>query len=239
MTPQQVLTTPPPAMHDIERENAQSIAAAEKKNANVVIIDPSKMVDPEGRLIDLEDKKAVRRWLREIYQGRRVTIEDDGQVVLFSGRGLDDDVYKCRGTARRQTYANLDGVVENSIYHSYEYGDDRHPYVIMHKTYYGAVDIGLELYATRIKVDVYDDVEDGLYKDLDIVKIKTPPGTVADGLDGRPTIYADGATSLVSLPAIKQAFDRTSNKISDSAPEINSKNKKNEKKSKNSPGDAP
>ncbi|MCL2183398.1 MAG: hypothetical protein FWB85_08020, partial [Chitinispirillia bacterium] len=182
--------------HVAREENTVSIAAANKKYAKVVSVDVAKLVDDNGDRLDLSNTSAVAKWLRDAYQGREVTIADDGQIVRFTRRGLEDGL-KRRGEAQRQTYADLDRIVENSIYYSYEPGDSKHPNVDRHKVYYGAADINRHYYGVRLKVNTYEGSDVGLYKDLAVVKIKTPSPYRGGRPDSNHTSQTEGDKTLV------------------------------------------
>jgi len=193
-------------IEQMKADNAVSIAAASKKRAIVVVVDPKKLVNKNGESINLFDTKELKQWLLSTYQGRKIKIDDDNQIVQFTRGGIESDL-KNRGEIRRQAYANLDSIVESSIYYSYELGDERHVKVNRHKTYYGAVNIGGRYYATRLKIDTFLSAEIGLYKDLVIEEIKSPSLYIGGGpSQGGRTYQDEGDIVTISVPEIIGAF---------------------------------
>jgi len=187
-------------------DNAVSIAAANKKRAVVVTVDPSKVMGIDGLPVNLLDRKEIALWLRRVYQGTIVKIRDDKQIVKFTRGGLEDDLFKSRGKPRREAYADLSDIVQNSIYYSYEFGDAQHPNVERHKTYYGIININDAYYATRIKIDTYIESDIGLYKDLDIREIKSPSLCIRGSFKSNHTYQDEGDIVTISIPEIVRAF---------------------------------
>ncbi|MCL2690069.1 MAG: hypothetical protein FWE57_09535, partial [Chitinispirillia bacterium] len=154
----------------VQMDNAISIESANKKRAAVVVVDPSKIIGWDREPVNLFNTKELKLWLLRTYQGRKIKINDDNQIVQFTRGGLESDL-KNRGEIRRQAYADLDCIIQNSIYYSYELGDVKHFNVNKHRTYYGAINIGSQNYAVRLKINTFAGSDVGLYKDLDIKEI--------------------------------------------------------------------
>ena len=188
-------------------DNAASIAAANKKWAVIVVVDPSKMVDKDGEPINLLNTKELKLWLLRTYQGRKIKIDDDNQIVQFTRGGIEDDL-KNRGEIRRQAYAGLDSIVQNSIYYSYELGDVKHFTVDKHRIYYGAIDNGGKNYAIRLKINTFVGSKVGLFKDLDVREIKSPSLYIRGGSEKSQihTYQDEGDIVTISIPEIVRAF---------------------------------
>lgn len=189
-------------------DNAVSIAEANKKYAEMVTVDTSKLVYADGSPLDLLNTKTVKKWLRDMYQNTTVTIVDDGQIVEFTTRGFESDQKrKVDRRAQRRAYANLDDIVESSIFFSYEPGDARHDYVDVQKKYYGLIDINGKYYGTRLKVDIHKGKNVGYYKDLDVAKIKSPSLLHGGSRKSDPlTHQEEGDVLLIPIPEIVRAF---------------------------------
>jgi hypothetical protein len=202
-------------------DNAASIAIANRKSAEVVIVDTSTLFYADGGSVDLSCTKAVKKWLLEMYQNTTVKIADDEQAVKFTERGFRDDL-KRRGDVKRQSYAGLKDIVRRSIYYCCEPGDARHAGVNRHKTYYGAANINGDYYAMRLKINVYGSSGDiGYFKDLAAVKIKSPfLYAGGDPKKGGRTYQTKGDVLSIPIPEIKRAFDSL-NKIIKSGQKVN------------------
>jgi hypothetical protein len=194
----------------VREDNAASIAAANKKYAAAVVIDPGKLVNKDGTQINLFSTKAIKNWLKEKYLGSWVIIADDGQIVEFTTRGFgDDQKRKADVLAQRKAYAGLDSVVVNSIYYSYELGDAKHSHVDRQKTYYGLISLSGHYYAARVRIDIHRCKKDvGYFKDFDVAKIKTPSQHHRGRLESGRTYLKEG-DDTVPIPEIVRAFERT------------------------------
>ena len=155
---------------EAEIENAKIRAEAAKKNAKVVTVDPSKMVDDGGNPVDLASASELRRWLKQKFGSTEVVVSDNGQTVRITVRGLKDSV-KRRGGEQRTVYAKLDELLQNSIYYGYELGDVDHPWIGKQDLYLAAAKIGNDTFGVRFKVDVVKGNEQGAYKDHKVIRI--------------------------------------------------------------------
>ncbi len=142
-----------------------------QKTARVVEIDPS--IIP----VDLKDTAALHTWIMERFQGKTLTIDDDGSIVGFSSPGLKASAKK-RGKEQRQTYAGLDKLLESAVYDGFVQADARHPELEGQRVYHAAMRIDDTLYAVRFKVDVpRSEPAKGYYKDHKTTKIEMAPST--------------------------------------------------------------
>jgi len=187
----------------IRMDNAVSIAAANKKRAIVVVVDPSKMVGVDGVPINILNRKEVAFWLRRVYKSTIVKIRDDEQAVKFTRGGLEDDLFKSRGKPRREAYADLSDIVQNSIYYSYELGDIKHFNVDKHRTYYGAINIDSQNYAVRLKINTFIGSDVGLFKDLDIREIKSPSLCIRGGSEKSQIRTYQDEGDIVTIPVME------------------------------------
>ena len=136
-------------------------------------------VDPSVIPVDLKDTAALRDWVRERFQGKTLTIRDDGSIVGLSAPGLKASVKK-RGHEQRQTYAGLDSLPENAVYDGFEKADARHPELEGQRVYYAAMRIGDTPYAVRFKVDMPKREQGkGYYKDHKTREIEMAPAPYA------------------------------------------------------------
>ena len=140
------------------------------KQVKIIRIDASKIMDANGNPINITSASALRQWLIKQYSGREVVVKDNGKKVRFIRKGLQDSI-KRRGTEQRQVYAELDNLLENSVYYGNESGDARHPYIERQDIYYAIAEIGGSIFGVRIKVDIEKGVENGTYKDHKIIRI--------------------------------------------------------------------
>jgi len=215
--------------HDETRGDAKVIDEADKKNVKIVTIDPSKIIDSAGNPIDLTSAARLREWLIQKYDGIDIEVADNGHIVSLKKNELRASV-KRRGKEQREIYADLDSLIENSIYFGYEPGDSRHTWIDRQNIYYAAARIGDDVYGIRFKADVKKGQHGSVYKDHRIVKIeniqkvetKWPPspcrGFSPRGIKGGKT----------EMPAsdIRSALGHSIDKISHSNKKVNSKNKK-------------
>jgi hypothetical protein len=70
------------------------------------------MVDVPALGVDIRDAGALRKMILERYLGKEVEIKSDGQLVLFTGKGLRDSL-KVRGV-HRKAFAALDRAIESA-----------------------------------------------------------------------------------------------------------------------------
>ena len=188
-------------------DNVISIASANQKRAVAVVVDPKKLVNKDGSPVDLSHTKAIKMWLRGRYRNIRVVISDDGQIVEFTTKGFgSDQKRKIDRSAQRQVYADLDSIVENSIYYGYELGDARHEYVERQKTYYGLASIDGQYYGVRLKIDLHKNQHVGFYKDLEVAKIKSPSLLHGGSRRSDPLSHQEGDAVSISIPEIVRAF---------------------------------
>lgn len=73
---------------------------------------PASMVDVPVLGVDIRDAGALRKMILERYLGKEVEIKSDGQLVLFTGKGLRDSL-KVRGV-HRKAFAALDRAIESA-----------------------------------------------------------------------------------------------------------------------------
>jgi hypothetical protein len=195
------------------------------KKMKLIHVDASKIADSDGNPINIASASALRRWLIKQYSGREVVVSDNGRTIRFTKKGLLDSI-KRRGTEQRQVYANLDGLLENSIYDSSEVGDKRHPHIDRQEIYYAAAKIGDKIYGVRFKTDIKKGQEIGMYKDHKVVEIddvieiniKEPPSPYR-GVDAPRGI--EGGVSI-SISKIREAMGLI-NKIRYADEKVNSK----------------
>ena len=132
-------------------------------------------VDPSVIPVDLKDTAALRDWVREKFQGKTLTIRDDGSIVGLADGGLRASVKK-RGEKQRPTYAGLDSLLESALHDGFEEADARHPELEGQRVYQSAMRIGDTLYAVRFKVDMPKrEPGKGYYKDHKTTKIEMAP----------------------------------------------------------------
>lgn len=72
----------------------------------------ARMVDVPVLGVDIRDAGALRKMILERYLGKEVEIKSDGQLVLFTGKGLRDSL-KVRGV-HRKAFAALDRAIESA-----------------------------------------------------------------------------------------------------------------------------
>jgi len=193
----------------MQENNAASIAEANKKCAKAVTVDTSKLVYADGTPVNLSSTKAVKQWLRAKYHDTQAVISDDGQVVEFTTKGFgDDQKRKLDKTAQRLAYADLDRIVENSIYYSSKSGDTRHEHVSRQKTYYGLINLNGRYYAVQIKIDLHKSKRAGFFKALEVTEIKSPSLLHGGGLKKDLRSHQEeGDVLSVPVLEIKLAFD--------------------------------
>ncbi|GHT69492.1 hypothetical protein FACS189452_10220 [Bacteroidia bacterium] len=185
------------------QDNAKAHKDADKKSAKVIEINPSEIVDEGGNAIDLNNTEALRKWLLAKYQGKTVEVKDDGRKVLFAGTGLKDSA-KRRGRTQRQLYADLEQLVESGIYDGYELGDSKHPNVNRQNIYFASAKIGNKVLGVRIKIDIFNGVEKGSYKDHKIAEIEIEKSPSLN--KGFYSLQQDGDLAI-AIPKIREAFD--------------------------------
>ncbi|MDR1241736.1 MAG: hypothetical protein LBM00_02970 [Deltaproteobacteria bacterium] len=186
-------------------EDGNAVAPGEQnpRIAKVVVVDPAKIVDENGKPVDLKNTAALRKWAIKQYQGRTIRIEDDGKLVLFGRDGIEASAKK-RGNKQRQAYADIDTAIENAIHDSFMETDVRHPRVEGQEVYYGAAQIGGKYYGIRFKLDKVKADKKLHYKDHKVSKIEIAPAlsaaqSIQDG--GQPP--AANAIHGISLSVLK------------------------------------
>jgi hypothetical protein len=189
------------------RENAAANAEADKKYATVVPINPTGIADEDGHPIDLTKTSALIGWLLNKYRGHEVKINDDGQIVSFFRVGLEDSL-KRRGVLQRQMYANLEGLLENSVYSGYELGDKQHPRIERQNIYYAAAGIMDNIYGVRFKVDISNGERKGAYKDHKIARLEIKkPLSLYQGQAREGGVLQNESGSFVPIREIKKALE--------------------------------
>jgi hypothetical protein len=184
----------------------------EGKTADVVAIDPDLIVDENGKKIDLKNTRELVTWIRNQYQGKEVTISDDGLYLTLTRRGIEAGA-KRRGEAQRQMYAGIDRLIETAVYDDFIIGDEAHPKIERQNIYYSAARIGEKLYSVTIKIDIPKNEDTpNYYKDHKITEIKIEPslqrGISAPLYEDSPGINKvilqdEGSISKVSLAVLR------------------------------------
>jgi hypothetical protein len=197
---------------DSQTEGPQIGSDDGDKKVKQIHVDASKIADSDGNPINIASASALRRWLIMQYCGREIVVIDNGRTIRFAKKGLLDSI-KRRGKEQRQVYADLDGLMENSIYDSSEPGDEKHPHIDRQEIYYAAAKIGDNVYGVRFKIDIKKGQEIGTYKDhkvaaiddLEGIDIKEPPSPYR-GVDAPRGI--EGGVSI-SISKIREAMGLT------------------------------
>jgi hypothetical protein len=181
------------------------------ETVDVVDIDPSLMVDENGEPVDLADTRELTKWVRKQYQGKEVTISDDGLRLMLTRKGIESSTKK-RGTEQRQVYAALDKVIEASIYAGYEEGDADHQNIERQNVYYSALRIGNndKLYSAVIKINIpFDRTNPNYYKDHKITEIKIAPTlSIGSSAKSSPSYQSVDAIDKISLSVLKENVKR-------------------------------
>lgn len=185
--------------------NAVSPGEPSPRIAPVVSVDPSTIVDADGKPINLKDTPALRNWIKEKYRDATVTINDDGTIQKFTEPNLRASV-KRRDAKQRKMYANLDGLLESALREGDVAADARHEgKVAGQNIYYSAAKIGDNYFSVRFKVDM-PLKKDGTasYKDHKVAEIEIAPALYV-GLNP-PAALAEanpGAIRGISLSVLK------------------------------------
>lgn len=184
--------------------NAVSPGEASPRIAPVVSVDPSIIVDADGKPVDLKNNESLLAWLRAQYQGKSVTITDDGQKVEFTRRGMDASL-KRRGPEQRQAYAELDNLVSGALYDDFEKANERHKgKVAGQNVYYSAAKIGDNYFAVRIKVDMpARDSGRAAYKDHKVTGIEIAPSLYRGRSPQVGSTQDESAIRGISLSVLK------------------------------------
>jgi hypothetical protein len=198
----------------LEGQGEQEGTGKEDKRVKVIHVDVSKLADSNGNAINITSARALRQWLIKHYGGREVVVSHNKRTIRFTKKGLLDSL-KRRGTEQRQAYADLDGLLESSIYDGFEAGDERHPHIDRQEIYYAAAKIGEKTYGIRFKTDIKKGQDVGTYKDHKVVEIdgveeidiKEPPSPYR-GVDSPRGI--EGGKSI-TVAKIKEAMGLTDN----------------------------
>lgn len=118
-------------------------------------------------------------------------------------------------------YADLEALIENSVYAGYELGDNNHLHVERQNIYYAAAKVGEQVYGVRFKVDIFkgNSSENGSYKDHKIAALeveKSPLLLHAESGDDSSSSLCrsrqNGVASqnendfFIAVPNIRQAF---------------------------------
>ncbi|MBR2508614.1 MAG: hypothetical protein IKB71_02605 [Lentisphaeria bacterium] len=122
--------------------------------------------------IDLKNTAAVRKYLKEHFKGREVTIKSDGKLVLFVDQGLQDALK--RKNEHRKSFSALDKIIEDSVFIAYENVDARHsnkrPDLKGQFIYSSLIKIENEIYVATIKLDDTKADSRAHFKDISIKK---------------------------------------------------------------------
>jgi hypothetical protein len=164
------------ALRQVDKDgNAVAPGERNPKIASVVEVDPAKIVDADGKPVDLKDKTSLEKWLLDNFNGVEVTIQDDGTIQRFTKRRLQSST-KRRGEKQRQMYADLVGLLENAVYDMPVPADKRHPGLSGQKIYYAAARIENEYFSVRFKLDVpKSEMQKPAYKDHKVTEIDIAP----------------------------------------------------------------
>lgn len=157
----------------------------ENEKLEVVDITDEKMLDENGKPVDILDTDALGKWVRDNLQGSSVVIDSDGSVVDFYRRGIESGVVKARvsknkketerDTTPRTLYAKLSEVIQKSIYFDFEIADARHAeksYGIEH--YYSFLKAGNQFYKVNVILNVHQNFKTS-YKGHKVYKIEIEP----------------------------------------------------------------
>ena len=175
----------------------------EGKTAEVINIDPNKILDENGKKIDLKNTRALTSWVRKHYQGRKITISDDGLRLSLTRSGMESGT-KRRGEQQRQMFAELDRLIETAVYGDFEAGNAAHPKVEKQNIYYSAARIGTQLFSVRIKIDIpADKTNPNYYKDHKITEIKIEPSLYEGSSVTGPSFQNESSINRVSLAVLK------------------------------------
>ena len=96
----------------------------------------------------------IKKYLRDKYQGREVTVRSDGTIVLFTRSGIESALKK-RGAHRRALH-RLDNLVEESHFTRWEDNDgqEKHKGLEGQLVYTGAIRLEDGIYGVELKLDV-------------------------------------------------------------------------------------
>jgi hypothetical protein len=107
---------------------------------------------------------------------KEVVINSDGTIQRFTKSGLVSSTKRSRDTNHSEMYGQLDRLISNAVFHSFEPADERHAGLQGQNVYYPVARTGGKYYSVRIKIDVSKRDIPPAYKDLKIEKeIIFPP----------------------------------------------------------------
>lgn len=188
----------------VNDEGVAAMAHEEKPRvAKVVEVDPSLLVHEDGRPVDLFSRSDMMAWLKKNLQGKIIIIANDGTIQKFIGKGLDASL-KRRGLEHSQAYANLDTILENSLFDTFEYVDARHEGKVSGQNiYYSAIKIGDKYFSIRIKVDIPLKKGWKAYKDHKITEIEIAPSLYLNSAKNASLQQNENAITGISLEILK------------------------------------
>lgn len=149
---------------------------------------------------DYADVKNLKQWLSDNLIGESVTIESDGQIVLFNSRTTKASI-KRRGEQQRGAYSVLKELVKNSEFYTFEKVDaqKKHSHLKGQDVYYSALKVGEKYYSVKIKVDISKDNLEGAYKDHKVSEINIAPNLYHSQSED---LYADIGANDISLGSL-------------------------------------
>ncbi len=178
--------------------NAVSPGESSPRIAQVVSVDPSIIVDDNGKPVNLKNTSEVRDWILKKYSDVAVQIADDGTIQKFTATGLRASAKK-RGNRQRQAYAALDNLLRNALYDKPEEVNQKHEKMNDGQlVYYSAANIGGDYYSVRFKLDKpLSKKELPAYKDHKVTEIEIAPSLY--GIQSAmPNTQNEGATAKSS-----------------------------------------
>jgi hypothetical protein len=190
----------------------------EQRIVEVININPEKIIDENGKKIDLKNTRALTDWLKKQYQGMEIKISDDGLQLTITREGLEASA-KRRGKQQRQMYAELVRLIETAVFDTYELSDydettgenEKHAKIEKQNIYYSAARIGKKYYSVCIKIDIpINKAYPNYYKDHKITEIKIEPSLTSYGsqlyqgqsVAGGP-LQDEGSITRISLAVLK------------------------------------
>jgi hypothetical protein len=121
-----------------------------------------------------EDAKQKDGTVKSVFIGDDVVINSDGTIQRFTKTGLGSSTKRMREENHNELYGQLDRLISNAVFHSFEPADERHKGLKGQNVYYSAARIGGKYYSVKIKIDVSTRDIQPAYKDHKIEKEITP-----------------------------------------------------------------
>lgn len=160
-------------------------AAQPSDSTPVVVVEVDPSIVPE-----FKKARELAKWLKDYFADKREErILSTGKKVRFGNGNLEASIKRGREETHNQAYADLNALVRQAEFDSFEGKDERHPNLGGQEVYYSALRIGDKLYAVKMKFDVPSDtevhyrkealkegpIEDLRYKDHALREIKIAP----------------------------------------------------------------